>query len=71
MPSQGWFYEHESRESREPGVHKTQSLDRKRAYVDRSTNWVDWGVFVGQNVDGGTRNRSWWTGWTVVLTLPR
>ncbi len=25
--------------------------DSKRAYVDRSTNCLDWGVFGGQNVD--------------------
>ena len=41
----------------------------KCAYVDRSTNLVDWDVFGGQNVDRGIRIRSWWTGWTVVLTF--
>ena len=58
----GWVHH----SSLEPG-------DSKYAYVDHSTNWVDWGVFGGQNVDAGARNRSWWTGWTVVLTffLPR
>jgi hypothetical protein len=56
----GWVHH----SSLEPG-------DSKYAYVDRSTNWVDWGVFGGQNVDSATRNRSWWTGWTVVLTFAK
>ena len=45
--------------------------DNKRAYVDRSKNCLDLGVFGGQNVDADVRNRSSWTGWTVILTLPR
>ncbi len=60
----------------ESGTHPTsfeatQAPISKRAYVDRSTNYVDWGVFGGQNVDAGARNRRSWTGWTVTLTLPR
>jgi hypothetical protein len=46
-------------------------MNSKCAYVDRYANWVDWGVFGGQNVDWSARIRRWWTGWTVVLTLPR
>ena len=33
----------------------------KRTYVERSTYWVDWGVFGGRNVDAGARNGSSWT----------
>ena len=47
------------------------SVESKRAYVERSTNWVEWGVSGGQNVDAGLRNRRSWTWWTVILTLPR
>jgi hypothetical protein len=49
-----------------------QLLVSKRAYVDHSTNWLDWSVFRGQIVDVGVRSRSWWTWWTVVrIFLPR
>ena len=34
---------------------------RKRAYVDRSTNCLHWGLLGGQNMDAGARKRSSWT----------
>ena len=43
-------------------------VDSKRAYVDHSTNCLDWGVFGGQNVDADVRNRRSWTVWTPSIT---
>ena len=56
---------------RDVAFHEVRLDDNKRAYVDRSTNWVDWGVFGGRNVDGGARNRRSWTPWTVILTFAK
>jgi hypothetical protein len=53
-----------------PGRLRTP-LDSKRAYVDHATNGVDWSVLGGRIVDAGAQNRSWWTWWTVIRTLPR
>lgn len=46
------------------------SLFIPAAYIDRSSNWVDWGVFWWTNVEWGKRSHGWWTGWTVIHTLP-
>ena len=45
--------------------------DSKSAYVDHSTNCLDWGVFGGQNVDADVRNRRSWTVWTLSITFAK